>query len=129
MPLIRIDIIRGRSEAEIAKICDTVHDCIVKAFDVPVRDRFQIITQHDPHEMIIQDVGLGFERTKDIVVLQITTTPRALPARKALFALIAEDLDRNCGVSPMDVMINLVQVSESDWSFGNGQPQFLTGAL
>ncbi|WP_407495892.1 tautomerase family protein [Pseudooceanicola sp. MF1-13] len=129
MPLVRIDLIRGRSKTEVTQLCDTLHACVVEAFGVPAHDRFQIVTQHETHEMIIQDVGLGFDRSDQVIVIQITTTPRSLSARKTLFALIAKRLQSDCGIRPEDVMINLVPVSESDWSFGMGQPQFLTGAL
>ena len=129
MPLVRIDLIKGREVAELTRLCDTLHGCVVDALGVPDRDRFQIVTQHAPHELIIQDVGLGFAHSDRVVVIQITTTPRSLTARKALFALITERLAQDCQINPADIMINLVPVSESDWSFGNGVPQFLTGAL
>lgn len=128
MPLLRIDVVKGRSPQALRRLCDTLHSCVVDAFGVPARDRFQIVTQHAPEEMIIQDVGLGFARTENVVVIQITTTPRALADRKRLFALIVERLE-GIGIAPDDVMINLVPVSEGDWSFGRGEAQFLTGAL
>jgi hypothetical protein len=34
---------------------------LVEAFDVPVTDRYQIVHQHRPHELIIEDTGLGFK--------------------------------------------------------------------
>ncbi len=39
MPLIRIDLTEGRSDKEIKNIMDTVQDCSVEAFSVPIRDR------------------------------------------------------------------------------------------
>lgn len=48
MPLIRIDITEGRSDAAIKTLMDTVQDCVVEAFKVPVNDRYQIITEHKP---------------------------------------------------------------------------------
>jgi hypothetical protein len=34
-------------------------NAMVEAFDVPVTDRYQIVHQHRPHELIIEDTGLG----------------------------------------------------------------------
>ncbi|WP_138471121.1 tautomerase family protein [Poseidonocella sp. HB161398] len=129
MPLLRIDIIRGRSAQERRALADTLHACVVEAFGVPVRDRFQIITEHEPDQMIIEDVGLGLARTRRIVVVQITSTPRSLASRKSFYRLAAERLQAECGLGPADLMINIVTVSESDWSFGLGRAQFLTGDL
>lgn len=129
MPLVRIDLIQGRNPEELKRLSDTLHQVIVEAFNLPERDRFQIITEHRPDQMIIQDVGLGFERSEKIVFLQVTTTPRPLVARKAFYKLATERLEAICGISPQDVVINLVTASESDWSFGDGNPQFLTGEL
>ena len=129
MPLVRIDVIEGRNAQEMLKLTDTLHDCIVQAFEVPQRDRFQIITEHRPTQMVIQDVGLGFERSERVVVVQITTTPRSLTARKTFYQLAAEKLGQECDLPPEDLMMNFVETSESNWSFGRGEAQFLTGAL
>jgi len=32
-------------------------------------------------------------------------------------------------VDPADVMINLVSNTKADWSFGNGEAQFMNGKL
>jgi phenylpyruvate tautomerase PptA (4-oxalocrotonate tautomerase family) len=37
MPLIRIDITEGRSDAQIKTLMDTVQDCVLEAFKVPVK--------------------------------------------------------------------------------------------
>jgi hypothetical protein len=39
-PLIRIDVIEGRSEAEIKALLDAAHRAVVAAFKVPERDRY-----------------------------------------------------------------------------------------
>ena len=46
MPLIRIDVIAGRTDEELAAIGDAVHRALVTCFGVPARDRFQVITEH-----------------------------------------------------------------------------------
>ncbi len=35
MPLLRFDVIEGRSEEELKTLLDTAHDAMVEAFDVP----------------------------------------------------------------------------------------------
>lgn len=129
MPLLRVDVIEGRSQDETQALLDALHECVITAFGVPERDRFQILTEHPPGQMVIQDVGLDFDRTEQMVVVQMTTTPRTLASRKLFFRTVAEVLRDRCGISPQDIVVNIVTTSESDWSFGEGKPQFLTGDL
>ena len=62
MPLLRFDMIEGRDEKSIRELLDTAHDAVLKAFGVPLRDRYQIVHQHPAHELIIEDTGLGIEQ-------------------------------------------------------------------
>lgn len=41
MPLLKFDIIQGRSEEQVRKLLDTTHQAMVQAFDVPSSDRYQ----------------------------------------------------------------------------------------
>jgi phenylpyruvate tautomerase PptA (4-oxalocrotonate tautomerase family) len=43
MPLLRIDVIEGRSEEELKKLLDAIHCAMLAAFKVPERDRYQIV--------------------------------------------------------------------------------------
>ena len=38
MPLLYIDLIEGRSPAEVKALLDAIHDAVVDAFEVPPRD-------------------------------------------------------------------------------------------
>jgi phenylpyruvate tautomerase PptA (4-oxalocrotonate tautomerase family) len=52
MPLVKIDMIRGtRTPEQIRKLADTVQTTLEAHFNAPYRDRYQIITQHEPYEM------------------------------------------------------------------------------
>ncbi|KTR61887.1 tautomerase [Exiguobacterium indicum] len=129
MPLLRFDVIEGRSEEELKTLLDTAHDAMVEAFDVPERDRYQIVHTHKAHEMVIQDTGLGFERSKDIVLISVTSKKRTEEKKQRLYQLLAERLQANCGLAPTDLMVSIVENDAADWSFGLGEAQFLTGKL
>lgn len=129
MPLLRFDVIEGRSEEELKTLLDTAHDAMVEAFDVPERDRYQIVHTHKAHEMVIQDTGLGFERSKDIVLISVTSKTRTEEKKQRLYHLLAERLQVNCGLAPTDLMVSIVENDAADWSFGLGEAQFLTGKL
>jgi hypothetical protein len=79
--------------------------------------------------MIVEDTGLGIPRTKDVVVVQMTTRPRGREKKELFYRLLTEKLQAACGISPADVMISTVENTDEDWSFGHGRAQFLTGEL
>ncbi|KAF2713394.1 4-oxalocrotonate tautomerase [Pleomassaria siparia CBS 279.74] len=130
MPLINIHVIKDqRSPSELRKLADTIHQCILKDFNAPPGDRYQVITQHQPEELIIEDTGLGIPRTNNIVLLQIFQQGRDTKDKQRLFAALAEQLKSQCGLEGSDLVVTLMANSKADWSFGYGKAQFLTGQL
>ena len=69
MPLVRIELQEGRTPAAVRAIADAVHDAIVSEYRIPVRDRFQIVTERPAGSIIAEDAGLGFDRTDGVVVI------------------------------------------------------------
>lgn len=129
MPLIRIDVYEGRSEQEIKTLLDTAHEAMVETFKTPMRDRYQILNEHPPSRMIMEDTGLDIPRTRNFVMIQITTRPRSRAMKEAFYRRMTEALEARCGIAPSDVMMNFVTCADEDWSFGFGRAQFLTGEL
>lgn len=69
MPLIRIDVVEGRrSLEELRPLADTVQQVVLDVSAAPPGDRHQVITDHEPGQLIYEDAGLGIERTDDLVV-------------------------------------------------------------
>lgn len=129
MPLLCFDLVEGRSERQIKRILDVTHEVLVQSFKVPQRDRYQIVREHAPSRMIVEDTGLGIERTPNNLVLQVTTRPRDRAMKQAFYKSLVEKLEAECGISPSDVIITFVTNTDEDWSFGLGRAQFLTGEL
>lgn len=129
MPLINIDVVRGRSSQQLRTLLDNIHECMVEAFEVPETDRYQILAQHEPEEMVVLDTGLGIQRSRDLVVLRFSSRARTQEAKQRLYALLADRLERECDLSPDDLVITLSENGDADWSFGRGVAQFLTGDL
>ena len=129
MPLIRIDLTEGRTDKEIKNIMDTVQDCSVEAFNVPVKDRYQIVTEHKPGRMILLDTGLGFERSDKAIVIQVFTSPRATINKTKFYELLSTKLEANCDLAPKDLLVSVMTNTDVDWSFGFGETQYLSGKL
>jgi phenylpyruvate tautomerase PptA (4-oxalocrotonate tautomerase family) len=129
MPLLCFDLVEGRSERQLKMILDVTHEVLVSAFNVPQRDRYQIVREHPPSRMIIEDTGLGIKRTPNMLVLQVTTRPRSRAMKQAFYKSLVEKLEAVCGLAPSDVVVTFVTNADEDWSFGFGRAQFLTGEL
>jgi hypothetical protein len=129
MPLLRFDLIEGRTDAELQMLLDAAHRAMLAAFKVPERDRYQIVNEHKASRMIVEDTGLDIPRTKDVIVVTVITRPRGKKAKQKFYKLLVEELQKSCGIAPADVMVSLVENSDEDWSFGLGRAQFLDGDL
>jgi phenylpyruvate tautomerase PptA (4-oxalocrotonate tautomerase family) len=70
---------------------------------------------------------LSIQRTSDLVMIQITLSAgRSTEVKQALYRRIADLLHQEAGIRKEDVLINLVEVSKENWSFGNGEAQYAT---
>jgi phenylpyruvate tautomerase PptA (4-oxalocrotonate tautomerase family) len=83
MPLVRIDVVEGRTPAELRRLADVVQEVVEEVFAAPPRDRYQVVDEHPSSHLILSDTGLGFERTDDRVLVQVfqqggTTSRRRL---------------------------------------------------
>ena len=129
MPLLRFDLIEGRTDEELQRLLDAAHRAMVQAFGVPEADRYQVVHQHPASQMIIHDTGLDIPRTDNVVLLQVTSRPRSKEMKQNFYQLLVETLAEECGIAPSDVMVSMVINADEDWSFGYGRAQFLTGEL
>ena len=126
MPLVRIDLRKGKSAAHKKAIADGVYRALRETFTVPDEDRFIVVTEHDDDGFFYSHSYLNIERTDDLAFIQITVTnSRGVEQKKELFARIAALLSERPGLRPQDVFINLLEVTKENWSFGNGIAQYL----
>jgi phenylpyruvate tautomerase PptA (4-oxalocrotonate tautomerase family) len=129
MPLVRIDINQGRSPQGLQQLSRGIHDAILAEYGIPERDYFHILTEHPAGQIVAQDAGLGFERTSDVVMIQIFTQGgRSQEAKQSLFAAVAAKLGE-LGIAGENVFIGYVENTAGDWSFGYGRAQYITGEL
>lgn len=129
MPLVKIHVLKGRSPEEVAVLLDTIHDVVVASFGVPLRDRYQILQEHEASHIRALDTGLDIVRSEKFMLLEITSRPRPRDAKVAFYSSLASALQARCNVPPSDVMISMHINLDEDWSFGMGDAQFLTGEL
>ena len=93
-------------------------------------DRFQLLTEHEPGDLVYDSMYLGIARSSDLLIIQITlSSGRTLEQKRALYRGIADNLGAAVGLRPEDVWINLVEVAKENWSFGNGVASYAAEGL
>jgi len=129
MPLVRFDVVEGRNDNEIKHLLDAAHRATVSAFHVPESDRYQIYHEHPLSRLVAEDTGLGIRRTRNLVVVSVTSRERTQDMKEKFYAELCRELKESCSIDPNDVIVSIVTNSAADWSFGNGRAQFITGEL
>jgi 4-oxalocrotonate tautomerase len=125
MPMVRVSVRSGQSDAWRAAVSEGIHRAMVDTINIPADDRFQVITEHRHGELVYDPSYLAISRGEGFLLIQITLNAgRTLEQKRALYARIAENLSQDPGVRPQDVMINLVEVPKENWSFGNGKASY-----
>ncbi|WP_020592778.1 tautomerase family protein [Kiloniella laminariae] len=126
MPLVRISHVQNKPSTYSDALSNGVHQALITAFDIPEDDYFQIITEHLPQQGLrFPEAFLGITHGKEMVFVQITAAAgRTLDQKKVLYQEIVARIHATTGLRKEDVLINLVETSRENWSFGLGQAPF-----
>jgi 4-oxalocrotonate tautomerase len=125
MPLSRIDLVQGKSADYRRTIGEVVYQAIINVLKAPKDDRFQVITEHAAENLIFDPNYLGVTRTAYCIFIQVTLNEgRTIEVKRAFYKAIADGLHERLQLRREDVLINLVEVSKGNWSFGNGEAQY-----
>lgn len=129
MPLARIDLLEGKPPEYRAHIGEIVYQALLECFGVPQSDRFQVIAEHRKADFVFDRDYLGIRRSDDCIFIQITLNAgRTVDMKQRFYKAVADGLHDKLKLRREDVLINLVEVSKENWSFGNGIAQYATPA-
>jgi phenylpyruvate tautomerase PptA (4-oxalocrotonate tautomerase family) len=117
MPLVRIEILKGRSADEKQRLLDAVHAALVEAFGIPDDDRTQRIVEHQEQSFEIPP-GAGERYT----LIEITAFPgRSADAKRSLYEAIVRNLAAE-RVPSEDVLVVLTEPPMENWGIRGGKP-------
>jgi 4-oxalocrotonate tautomerase len=126
MPLVRIDLREGKSPEYRAEIGDIVYGALVDVVGVPANDRFQVIQEHESNALVADPNYLEISRSGDVVFIHITLNQgRSVEQKQNLYRTIADRLHTRLDMRREDVFIGLIEVAKENWSFGNGEAQYV----
>jgi 4-oxalocrotonate tautomerase len=124
MPLVRISLHRTTPEFA-RKVADAVHQSMVDTIGIPEKDRFQIVSMHEPGELIYDPTFYDIQRSDGFIAVQITLAAgRTGAVKTSLYKRMTELMNEQLSVRPEDVFISLLEVRPEDFSLGNGRAQF-----
>jgi len=127
MPLVRIDLPQGKSAEYRRAAADVVYTAMRTVLSAPADDRFMVITEHDADSLVIDPGYLGINRSPDALLIQVTLNEgRTVQLKKDFYRAVAEGLRDRVGLRTEDVTINLVEVPKENWSYGNGEAQYVS---
>jgi 4-oxalocrotonate tautomerase len=125
MPLVRIDLVEGKSQEYRQKVGEIVYQALLDVLSVPEHDRFQVITEHSKSGLSFDRDYLGVHRSDDCIFLQITLNGgRSVELKQRFYKTVADGLHEGVKLRREDVFISLVEVPKENWSFGNGVAQY-----
>ena len=129
MPLVRIDMLEGKPKEYRARAGQIVYQALRECFNVPEKDRFQVITEHPAEELLFDREYLGIQRSDDCIFVQVTmSSGRTVEMKQRFYRAVADGLHEALKLRREDIFINLVEVAKENWSFGNGEAQYVIRA-
>ena len=126
MPLVRIDLNEDAPAERVRIVSQAVHGAMIELANVPVNDKFHIVTRHRADEIIYPEEGyLGIRYSPNLILIQVIwVVGRSTDVKKRLYRRVVDEIHARAGVRSEDVWINLVDSEREDWSFGSGNMQY-----
>lgn len=122
MPFTRITVRHGWSEADLKVLSDTLHEMLVAEFNVPLRDRFQVIEVLPEQSLIYDAHYLSEGRSERYVLLHIVAgKTRSEAQKRKTYQGLSEEFHKRLQLSPADLMIIIQHTNAEDWSFSGGK--------
>ena len=118
MPLVNIEIRKGKSKKYKKAILEGIHRALVDSIGIPEHDRFQKI-----YELDEDDFEAPEDRTDAITLIQITLYPgRSFNVKKKFYRTIVHYLGHNPGIDGYDIVIVLLEPPLENWGIRGGRP-------
>lgn len=117
MPLVRVDMIAGKSPEYKKAMLNCIHDGLKKALGIPDWDRFQRIV-----EIPREDFETAPGKSDDFMIIELTLFPGRTREQKGnAIHQITANLEDQLGIAPEDVFIIIHEPPNENWGLGGKQ--------
>lgn len=118
MPLVKIEIRKGKSSEYKKALLDGVHRALVQTIKILDHDRTQRL-----YELDADNFEASPNKTDNITVIEIVMFKgRSIEAKKQLYKTIVSNLAENPGIKGDDIIIVLHEPSLENWGIRGGKP-------
>ena len=125
MPLAKIHVLEGQyNERRLGKLSRAVQEALISVLKIPPDDFYQIIHVLPRNRFLHTPSFLGLKYSDDFIVLEVAfIAGRPKETRLALLRELNARIVAGAGISPDDLMIQLVEGPGENFSFGQGLAQ------
>jgi phenylpyruvate tautomerase PptA (4-oxalocrotonate tautomerase family) len=121
MPFVNISLARGKSREYLDGVSSAVHEALVQELGMNPGDRFQLINQYEPGEMIYNRNFRGGPRSDDFIVFTVTEgIDSGDEAKQRFYKTLVDLLHKNPGVRGEDVFVMIYRTPPGNFSFASG---------
>jgi len=118
MPLVKIEIFKGKTAQYRKAILNGVHSALVQAFKIPDDDRMQRLYELDKENFEVTPT-----KTEQCTLIETTAFKgRSSEAKRKLYTEIVNNLKINPGIDGNDIVIVINEPSLENWGVRGGKP-------
>lgn len=118
MPLVKVEILKGKNTEYKKNIMDGIHSALVEAFKIPNYDRNQRLYELEPENFEFSNT-----KTEQYTLIELTVFKgRSFEAKKCLYSAIVRNLGQAPGISGEDILIVINEPPKENWGVRGGRP-------
>lgn len=118
MPLVKVEMRKGKSADYKTALLDGIHQALMDSFKVPKDDRLQRL-----YELDAENLRTSAGKTEDFILIELTVFKgRSLEAKRNLYKNIVDNLERALGMKRTDILIVLHESPLENWGVHGGVP-------
>jgi len=126
MPLVKVNLLKGRSTEEKDSIAASIQTPLVSTLEVSDANRYQLFNEYDAESFLHTSGYLGLTYTDQLLIIEITIREGDDDDhKKSLLAEINRDLVA-AGVVAEDLFVLITEIGDANVSFGKGLAQRAT---
>ena len=112
MPLVKIEMLKGKSSEYKKGVLENVHAGLVEALGIEDWDRFQRIIEYDKADFEFLDF-----KSDNFMIIELTIFPgRTAGQKQGAITAIKDKLSSNLKIDPKDVFIVINDPPRENWS-------------
>lgn len=118
MPLVKVEILKGKSQEYKKAILDGIHSALVEAFEILDGDKMQRL-----YELDEDCFERSTNKTENITLIELTVFKgRSFEAKKKLYSAIVRNLAKSPGIDGKDIFIVINEPPLENWGVKGGLP-------